>query len=81
MQVNLKVQYSIGDIIAELGEVAYFDSATGLIPVKMGDKLFLGGGCETSFLTDSPASGIEGTGIAHQLTPQNISICVSGPIL
>lgn len=72
MQVSLEVQYSIGDILVELGGNTSFDSATGIIPVKMGDKLFIGGGCELSKVGDSGA---------HPASPQNISICVSGPML
>lgn len=71
MFVTREIKYSIGDIIEELGETASID---GVIAVKMSDKLFLGGGCETPIKKEP---GYDENFIA----PQNISICVSGPIL
>ena len=75
MYVSLKTQYSIGDIIDELGKTPFVDLSTGIIPLQMSEKLFIGGGCEYV----SPPG--EESGVFDPMAARNISICVSGPIL
>ncbi len=80
MYVNFEVQYTIGDILDELGEATTFDPPTGIIPLNMQDKLFLGGGCEASITPIGFDSRFKETGTSS-VSPENVSICVSGPIL
>lgn len=76
---------SIDEILDELGQRPA--PASGVIPIDIADKLFLGGGCEARPRPNRATEATTGatTGATDETAAtdpaQNISICVSGPIL
>ena len=76
MKINMTIDYSIDDVLKDIGYLEKTQANNGIISMNIEDKFFIGFGCEM-LTSDKDISMNKNKSIDS--IPQNVSVCVCSP--